>query len=118
MDSLFEDWLQANESWSESTLVLNSMSSDKQKKLGKYVMRPFKAVKEQYGKALAERMLTRKREQQASKKPSEPNWIEAHPELPDELDWVRGGAQYVNTIIYRCIFIYIACMHACLSTYT
>lgn len=69
---------------------MNATSSDKSKKLGKWVMKTYKAVKEQYGKALAERLLARKKEQQASKKASEPNWLELHPELPD--DWGGEGA--------------------------
>ncbi|CAJ1389226.1 unnamed protein product, partial [Effrenium voratum] len=88
LDSLFEDWLSAGEDWSESSIVLNHKSTETSKKRGRYVMKPYRTLKELHGKGMAEKLLQRKQEQQRAKGDAEPNWVEAHPDFPDVQDYM------------------------------
>ena len=76
---LFEDWLQADEDWNESSIVYNSTLTKKQKKRGKHVMKTFRDLKIQYGVATAKSIREKKKELGSS-------FWHQHPEVPDNED--------------------------------
>ena len=84
--SLYEDWLQSGEDWAHSCIYQNSLNTKSHAKRGKEVMKPFKDLCETFGLALAKSIRERKYQLQQTKKPMEPDWVQKHPEVPDDKD--------------------------------
>ncbi|CAE7853418.1 unnamed protein product, partial [Symbiodinium necroappetens] len=73
---LFEEWVQADENWANSTIVFNASIAKTQRRRGKYVMKTYKDLKLLYGTASAKAIRERKKELGAE-------WWWPHPEMGD-----------------------------------
>ena len=81
---LYEDWLQADGDWSQSSIYYNSLEKNSKVRRGVWKMVEYKYVKEKYGDAIAAGILENKKKLQSSKRPEEPDWFTKHPEVDHE----------------------------------
>ena len=85
VETLFEDYVQANEDWMRSALLVQLTQSSTQRRRGKHVMMPFRDVRSKFGAALAQQILADKKALQNNKSPADPNtYFMAHPEAKDD----------------------------------
>eukprot|EP00435_Cladocopium_sp_Y103_P013603 s3511_g3.t1 len=85
---LFEDFVQSGENWLQASLVVSSTRTSTQKRKGRYVLLPYRDVKQRFGPAIAGSILATKKELEKNKSPSDATvyWME-HPDAPGVEDW-------------------------------
>ena len=77
INRLFEEWIQADENWMNSSIMMNHTRTKAQRRRGKHVTKTFRELKTQYGPATAKAIRERKKEMG-------PGWWWVHPDLPDQ----------------------------------
>ena len=79
INRLFEEWIQANENWMNSSIMMNHTRTKAQRRRGKHVTKTFRELRTLYGVATAKAIRERKKEMGSA-------WWWVHPDLPDNED--------------------------------
>lgn len=111
MDNLYEQWIASGEDWMKSTLVIATTRSMHTRRRGRYVMKTFKALKDQHGVAAAKTLRDSKKEQESSKSANDGNcyWMES-PDFPGVQDHVVFESIYIEYIyIYIYVQVFLKC---------
>ena len=87
MQSLFEDYIQSNESWLECSFYLRTTRSRETRMRGKHKMMTYKDVKVKFGPIVAAGIYEEKKKMQMNKAVDDPNtyWME-HPDVKGQQD--------------------------------
>ena len=84
LNGLFDEYLQSQGNWLESSLVIRLRQSSSTEALGEESMVPFKELKEAHGLKVAKQMRHQKRQLQAKAKRGDPPFIMDHPDMPGD----------------------------------
>lgn len=87
LNGLFDEYLQSQGNWLESSLAVRLKQSSSTEALGEESMVPFKQLREQHGVSVARQMRHQKRQLQAKAKPGDLPFVMEHPDMPGCEDW-------------------------------
>ena len=82
LNGLFDEYLQSQGNWLESSLAVRLKQSSSTEALGEESMVPFKQLREQHGVNVARQMRHQKRQLQAKAKPGDLPFVMEHPDMP------------------------------------
>ena len=107
LSALYEDWLQSNEDWMQSSLYMRMNTSNSQKRRGKHVLLPYLEVKKKFGALIASNILTEKKHLEANKPKGDSTiyWME-HPEAKGNEETMLDNKETV-LFPFNDIYIYI-----------